>query len=644
MNATNTVIAALKSAQSEGKISAVTFNNASRWLETKHLPSEITASLTDLIGKSAWAEIEDRFYKGIAFGTGGMRGRTIGRVSAANEMDSQGQPVRAAVGSACLNDINILRAGLGLWKHVSVNQTNPRLVIAHDVRHFSKHFAELLASAWIKWGGEAFLFSGPRSTPQLSFTLRHLEAHAGVVITASHNPSHDNGFKCYLHDGGQVTPPADTAIVDLVGKIEVADVISFLEINLSGAQPVTQSTEEAYLNRLVKGVIDPEIMGRHAPSVVYTNLHGTGDVMVIPALRRLGIEPHIVEEQREHDGRFPTIPSPNPENPAAYVLALKLANELNADIVLATDPDADRVGVACRQAQEDYRLLTGNEVAALLTEFRISALKDNGVIPAAGSSAAVVVKSLVTTPLVEKICHRHGVRCLETLVGFKWIARKLEKWSKKISENGTADFQNLPLARRAPLALRHANFFILGAEESYGYLCDDAIRDKDANGAVMMLCEYAAILRSRGRTLLDALDALHLAHGAHYEDLLNISFEGAEGAAAIRRIVSSWRNSPPKEIDGVKVAKITDYDQDKVIDSEGEQVPREEFIMAELADGSRIAVRASGTEPKVKFYTFTSAKTEDADDLKTARARAKKQALSLRTWLETDAQKRAKTK
>jgi phosphoglucomutase len=644
MNATNTVIAALKSAQSEGQISAVTFSNASRWLETKQLPVAITESLNDLIEKSAWAEIEDRFYKGIAFGTGGMRGRTVGRVSASNEIDSHGQPIRAAVGSACLNDVNILRAGLGLWKHVSANQEKPRLVIAHDVRHFSKHFAELLASAWIKLGGEAFLFSGPRSTPQLSFTLRHLEAHAGVVITASHNPSHDNGFKCYLHDGGQVTPPADTAIVDLVGKIEVAEVIPFLEIDLNGIQPVTQATEEAYLNRLVKGVIDPEIMGRHAPSVVYTNLHGTGDVMVIPALRRLGIDPHVVEEQREHDGRFPTVPSPNPENPAAYVLALKLATELNADIVLATDPDADRVGVACRQAQEGYRLLTGNEVAALLTEFRISALKDNGIIPATGSTAAVVVKSLVTTPLVEKICHRHGVRCLETLVGFKWIARKLEKWSKKISENGSADFYNLPLNRRAPLALRNGNFFILGAEESYGYLSDDAIRDKDANGAVMMLCEYAAILRSRGRTLLDALDALHLAYGAHVEDLLNISFEGAEGAAAIRRIVSSWRNTPPKEIDGVKVIKITDYDQDKVMDSEGEQVPREEFIMAELADGSRIAVRASGTEPKVKFYTFTSTKTEDADDLKSARARAKKQALSLRTWLEADAQKRAKTK
>lgn len=643
MNA-SAVLAALKTAKSQDQISDATFANASRWLESKGLPSAAIESLADLIKKSAWAEYEDRFYKGITFGTGGMRGRTVGRVSAENEIDAQGLPVRAAVGSACLNDINILRAGLGLWKHVSIQQAKPRLVIAHDVRHFSKHFAELLASTWIKWGGEAFLFSGPRSTPQLSFTLRYLQAHAGVVITASHNPSHDNGFKCYLQDGGQVTPPDDVAIVDFVGKIEVSEVIPFLEIDLNGVQMVSAAIEDAYLTRLAGSVLDPEIIKRHAPNVVYTNLHGTGDVMVIPALRRIGIEPHVVEEQREHDGRFPTVPSPNPENPAAYILAIKRATEINADIVLATDPDADRVGVACRQSSGEYRLLTGNEVAALLTEFRISGLKDIGIIPAVGSTSAVVVKSLVTTPLVQKICQRQGVRCLETLVGFKWIARKLEKWSHKISESGVVDFENLPLNRRAPLALRHANFFILGAEESYGYLCDEAIRDKDANGAVVMLCEFAALLRSRGRTLLDALDALHLSHGAHYEDLLNISFEGAEGAAAIRRIVSSWRKNPPKEIDGAKVQTITDYDSDEVIDSEGDRVPREEFIMAELVDGRRIAVRASGTEPKVKFYTFTVVKVEDADDLKAARERSKKSALSLRSWLEADAHKRAKTK
>ena len=641
MSASAAVLSALQSAQVQGKISADTLANAGTWVRSGALPAAGLAALQDLIAQEAWAELEDRFYKGIAFGTGGMRGRTVGRVSAANELDAQGLPVLAAVGSACLNDINVLRAVMGLWRHVSAKQSGARLVVAHDVRHFSRHFAELIAGAWAGLGGEAYLFSGPRSTPQLSFTVRHLQAHAGVVITASHNPAHDNGFKCCLATGGQVVAPDDAAIVAEVAKITLADVAPYLEKNLAVVQTVGTEAEEAYLARLTGIVLDQEIVARHTPKVVYTNLHGTGDVMVIPALRRLGIDPHVVEEQREHDGRFPTVPSPNPENASAFVLALKLAEEVGADVVFATDPDSDRVGVACPLPAGGYRLLNGNEVAALLTEFRISSLKDASIIPSAGAQNVAVVKSLVTTPLVAAICARHGVRCVETLVGFKWIARKLEQWSSRLTESAGVASLALPLRRRAPLALRHSTLFILGAEESYGYLADDAVRDKDANATVVMLCEFAAVLRSRGRTILDALDVLHLSHGAHHEDLLNLSFEGAQGAACIRRIVASWRAKPPVTIDGSKVVKVTDYDRDEVIDAEGERVPPEEFILAELADGRRIAVRASGTEPKVKFYSFTRADVTDADDLPAARERARKSALALRAWLETDARRRA---
>jgi phosphoglucomutase len=570
-----------------------------------------------------------------------MRGRTVGRVSAANEVDAARLPVRAAVGSACLNDINVLRAVLGLWRHVSAARPGARLVVAHDVRHFSRHFAELIAGAWSQLGGEAYLFAGPRSTPQLSFTLRHLSADAGVVITASHNPSHDNGFKCYLADGGQVLPPHDAAIVAEVARLGPADVAPYLVKQLERVLTVPASAEDAYLARVAGVVLDPEVIARHAPKVVFTNVHGTGDVTVVPALRRVGIDPHVVEEQREHDGRFPTVASPNPENASTFALALKLADEVRADLVLATDPDSDRVGVACPLPAGGHRLLTGNEVAALLTEFRLSSLKDAGILPAAGSPQAAVVKSLVTTPLVAAICARHGVRCVETLVGFKWIARKLEQWRLRLAEGAGADAPALPLRRRAPLALRHSTLFLLGAEESYGYLADDAVRDKDANATVVMLCEFAALLRSRGRTLLDALDALHLRHGAHHEDLLNLSFEGAEGAACIRRIVASWRAAPPASVDGSKVVRLTDYERDAVLDAEGERVPPEEFILAELADGRRIAVRASGTEPKVKFYSFARADVVDADDLAAARARARAAALALRAWLETDAKRRA---
>jgi phosphoglucomutase len=636
------LLSALRTAQVQGQLSAAALGQASGWLQSGALPAAALESLADLVARGAWAELEDRFYKGIAFGTGGMRGRTVGRVSAANELAADGTPVRAAVGSACLNDVNVLRAALGLWRHVSAAHPSPRIVIAHDVRHFSRHFAELVASAWSRLGGEAYLFAGARSTPQLSFTVRHLGAHAGVVITASHNPSHDNGFKCCLGHGGQVTPPDDAAIVAEVGKLGPADVAPYLEKDLGGVRTVDAAAEEAYLARVAGIVLEPELMARHAPKVVYTNLHGTGDVTVVPALRRLGLDPHLVHEQLEHDGRFPTVPSPNPESPAAFALALKLAAEVGADLVLATDPDSDRVGVACPQADGAYRLLTGNEVAALLAEFRLSALKDAALIPAAGSPQAVVLKSLVTTPLVAAICARHGVRCVETLVGFKWIARKLERWSRQLAEGAGADAPHLPLRRRAPLALRHASLFVLGAEESYGYLADDAVRDKDANATVVLLCEFAALLRSRGRTLLDALDVLHLSHGAYHEDLLNLTFEGAEGAAAIRRIVASWRAQPPREIDGAKVLKVVDYERDEVLDAEGERVPPEEFILAELADGRRVAVRASGTEPKAKFYAFARAAVADADDLPAARARARAAALSLRAWLEADAQRRAR--
>ena len=642
MSASAALLLRLQAAQAKGQISAASLANAGEWLRSGALPAEALAALQNLCVQEAWAELEDRFYKGIAFGTGGMRGRTVGRVSAANELDAQGLPVRAAIGSACLNDINVLRAVLGLWKHVSATQPGARLVVAHDVRHFSRHFAELIAGAWSALGGEAYLFVGARSTPQLSFTVRHLGAHAGVVITASHNPSHDNGFKCCLGDGGQVLPPHDAAIVAEVGRLGPADVAPYLDKDLTGVLTVPAAAEDAYLARLAGVVLDPEVISRHTPKVVFTNVHGTGDVMVVPALRRVGIDPHVVEEQREHDGRFPTVASPNPENASTFALALKLAEEIGADLILATDPDSDRVGVACPLPAGGHRLLNGNEVAALLTEFRISSLKDAGVLPEAGSLNAAVVKSLVTTPLVAAICARHGIRCVETLVGFKWIARKLEHWSRRLAEGAGAEAPALPLPRRAPLALRHSTLFLLGAEESYGYLADDAVRDKDANATVVMLCEFAALLRSRGRTLLDALDVLHLRHGAHHEDLLNLAFEGAEGAACIRRIVASWRTAPPTVIDGSKVVRVTDYERDKVLDAEGERVPPEEFILAELADGRRIAVRASGTEPKAKFYSFTQAAVADADDLPAARTRARQSALALRAWLETDAKRRAK--
>jgi len=639
--------ALLAQLEASGKLSAAALGNLRAWLGSGSLPAWGARAVGELADGGHWAELEDRFYKGIAFGTGGMRGRTQGKVIPPAELGSpgpMGTPEHAAVGSACLNDINILRATKGLFLHLAAaGRATPRLVVAHDVRHFSRAFAERVTSAWIHLGGEAFLFEGPRSTPQLSFTVRHLHADAGVVLTASHNPPHDNGFKCCLATGGQVMPPDDVAIIRHVESLGLADVAELLAAEIVPAQPVPSSAEAAYLDQLVAVVTDPETLARHAPRVVFTNLHGTGDVMVVPALRRVGVEPLLVEEQREHDPRFPTVRSPNPENPDAFALALRLAAEQSADLVLATDPDADRLGAAVPMPGGGHRLLNGNEIAALLTEFRITSLKDASILPEEGSPSAAVVKSIVTTPLVDAICARHGVRCVGTLTGFKWIAGKAERWAARLAERAGPEAPALPLRRRAPLALRHSTLFLLGVEESYGSLADDAVRDKDANAAALMLCEFAATLRARGRTLLDALDALHLRHGAYAEDLLNVSHEGAAGAAAIRRILDGWRAAPPATVDGSKVVRIIDHGAGRSAprDEEGELLPPEDFLVADLADGRRVAVRASGTEPKIKFYAYARVDVADADDLPAAHARAKASVLALRAWLEADARRRA---
>jgi phosphoglucomutase len=631
--------------RASGRLSPAALANLAGWLGSGHLPAWAVAAIGELAAAGAWSELEDRFYRGVAFGTGGMRGRTIGKVVAPSERGSASEgeaPEHPAVGTACLNTFNILRATRGLHAHLaSTAGPSPRLIVAHDVRHFSREFAETVAAAWNALGGEAFLFDGPRSTPQLSFTVRHLGAAAGVVLTASHNPPHDNGFKCCLATGGQVLPPDDAAIIRQVEALGLGDVIPLLDADRATIRPVPAEAEAAYLAQLCAGVIFPDDLRRHAPTVVFTNLHGTGDVMLVPALRRLGVEPVLVDAQLAHDGAFPTVKSPNPENPEAFTLALAAAAACSADLVLATDPDADRLGAAVPLPKGGHRLLNGNEIAALLAEFRLTSLKEAGIIPEGGSPAAAVVKSVVTTPLVDAICAHHGVRCIGTLVGFKWIAGKAERWSARLAERAGAEALALPLRRRAPLALRHSTLFVLGLEESHGYLADDAVRDKDANAAALLLVEFAARLRARGRTLLDALDALHLRHGAHAEGLLNVAMEGAAGAAAIRRILDSWRTSPPRAVDGSAVASVIDHASGDVLDAEGERLGAEDFLLVTLADGRRAAVRASGTEPKIKFYGFARRAVTDPDKLAAARAGARADVDALLAWLGADAQSRA---
>ena len=628
-----------------GRLSPAALNHLNRWLVPGALPAWATSAIAELADAGAWEELEDRFYRGVAFGTGGMRGRTVGKVVAPSEQGSAPKgtaPQHPAIGAACLNEFNLLRATAGLHGHLrALGIEHPRLIVAHDVRYFSRFFAETVAAAWCALGGEAWIFEGPRSTPQLSFTVRHLGADAGVVLTASHNPPHDNGFKCYLGDGGQVLPPHDAAIVARVEALGLEDILPLLTASPEAIQTVPASAETAYLERLCAGVINQDVLRRHAPRVVFTNLHGTGDVMVVPALRRLGVEPILVPEQLDHDGAFPTVRSPNPENSEAFTRALEVATEARAELVMATDPDADRVGAAVALPGGGFRVLNGNEIAALLCEFRLTSLKDAGLLPAEGSPQAAVVKSIVTTPLIDAICERHGVRCIATLVGFKWIAAKAQRWSTQLAEQAGPEAASLPFKRRAPLALRHSMLFVIGLEESHGYLADEGVRDKDANASVLLLTEYAAYLRASGRTLLDALDALHHRHGAHAEGLLNVVMEGAAGAAAIRRLLNSWQSKPPALIAGSKVTQVLNLAAGTAKDSEGQPLPCEDFLLVDLADGRRLGIRASGTEPKIKFYGYARRAVSNPDDLAQARQQAQTALQELLTWAGTDARQRS---
>ena len=427
------ILEKLASAEAQGFISTTTLENVTRWSQAEYLPKWVTQSVSELVDQGAWEELNDRFYQELAFGTGGMRGRTIGRISSAVEQGdlSGGCPAYAAVGTNVLNDFNIVRATVGLFRYVqSYLQAagrieTPRFVIAHDVRHFSRHFCELAASTWNRLGGQALIFDGPRSTPQLSFAVRHYGATCGAVITASHNPPHDNGFKVYFEDGAQIVSPHAESIVSEVAKIGLDAVPPYLEVQLDGVITLDASADEAYLNVLEEVVLDREVMEEQETKVVFSPIHGTGAVSSLPILRKLGVDVIEVPEQMEPDGRFPTVDSPNPENAEALALAIAKAEATGADLVVATDPDADRMGVAVRDDAGRLVLLTGNQIGTLLAEYRISTLKDAEILPQDGTESAALVKTFVTSPMQEAVAEWHGLKTVNTLTGFKWIGEKL---------------------------------------------------------------------------------------------------------------------------------------------------------------------------------------------------------------------------
>jgi len=651
----NTLLEKIEAAAAEQKLLPSSLENLRHFLEAG-LPEWARESIAELVESAEWAELNDRFYTFIAFGTGGMRGRTIAQVPTRAELGEGGveEPVQAAIGSTLLNDFTLLRAVIGLYRYTAKYRANSglggaaRLVIAHDVRHFSRHFCELAASTWAKLGGEAFIFDGPRSTPQLSYTLRSQHAHAGIVITASHNPPHDNGFKAYFDDGAQVVPPHDNAIVAEVAAVPLAELGAYLEKDLSRVVTLGAEADAAYRRAAHAALLDAEVLRRERLRVVFTNIHGTGAIASVPLLEEAGCEVITVPEQLGFDARFPSVKSPNPENAEALALGIVLAEAREADVVMATDPDCDRMGVAVRSRAGRMELLTGNQIGALLAEYRLSKYKELGLIPAEGSDRVCLVKTFVTTGLQDAIGAAHGVKVINVLTGFKWISAKLHTYEDRLrdalgAQGGEAgvDLDTLSFAERARLLQTHSQFVAFAAEESYGYMPNDLVRDKDGNTACLMFAELCAALKARGVTAGEALDELYLRHGFFLEGTVNLHYEGASGKAKIDRILASYRNSPPTSFGELRVTQFDDFGRQDFRDADGELIPKQDLYFVTLSNGYRFAARGSGTEPKMKFYLFASEQVGSAADLPRVKAETRAALAALAKKIEADARTRA---
>lgn len=648
-----TLLEKIENAGRAGHLLPASVENLQAFLAAR-LPDWAGASIGELVQREAWPELNDRFYRYLEFGTGGMRGRTIGRIATAAETGdaAPGQtPAHAAIGTNVLNDFTLIRAVVGLFrytqKHLAArgSTARARIAIAHDVRHFSRHFCELAASTWTRLGGEACIFDGPRPTPQLSFEVRRLNAHTGIVITASHNPPHDNGFKAYFDDGAQVVPPHDKGIVDEVNAVPLAELGGYLNADLRGVTTLGREADDDYLAAATAAVLDPAVFRRTKLKVVFTNIHGTGAVHSLPLLIHAGCDVHPVPTQLEPDANFPTVKSPNPENAEALAQGLALAGKIGADVVLATDPDADRMGVAVRTKAGGLQLLTGNQIGALLAEYRLAKFKELGWIPAAGSDRVCIIKTFVTTRLQDAIGAGHGVKVINTLTGFKWIAARIRAYEEQLraAMGPGCDYDALPMRERARLLQEHATFYAFGTEESYGYLPNDGLRDKDGNSACLMFAELCASLKTRGLTVPEYLDELYLRYGFYLEGVINLYYEGATGSAKIRRILESYRACPPQRFGDVAVTKFEDFGRQDIHDADGELIPKQDLYLVTLDNGCTFAARGSGTEPKMKFYLFASAKVTDTAALPAVKAETRRLLDRLIELIESDAKQRAES-
>ena len=524
------------------------------------------------------SELADAFYRNLEFGTGGLRG-LMG--TGTNRMN------KYTVGMATQGYANYLK------------QTYPggivRIAVAHDSRNNSRLFAEIVANVMAANGIKVFLFEDLRPTPELSFTIRHLGCQGGVVCTASHNPKEYNGYKAYWSDGGQLVPPHDKNVIKEVDKVATVD-----DVNWSGAENnitmIGKEVDEEYIKMLKTLSVYPEVIAKqHDLKIVYTPIHGTGITLVPQVLRRFGFDNvTIVEEQAVPDGNFPTVVYPNPEESEAMNIGLKKAKEIDADILLGTDPDADRVGIAIKDNTGKWVLMNGNQTAVLAFNYMIESRKEKGI----SKSNDMVVKTIVTTDMIDKIAAAGGIKCYNVLTGFKWIAELIRE--KEATEN-----------------------YVIGGEESYGLMVGSKLRDKDAVSAVAVLCEMAAYEKDKGRLLYDKLVDLYVQYGFYKENLVSITKKGMNGQKEIADMMETFRNNPPKTINGSAVVQVLDYETKKGRDLQTGtnwdiKLPKSNVLQFILADGSKISARPSGTEPKIKFYFSVHTVLEKAENFSKA--------------------------
>ncbi len=635
----------LTSAVAEGHLLAAAKANLESLLEGAG-NAVAARAVEELANTGAWAELNDRFFKTLAFGTGGLRGRTLGRVVTPAEQGAGGpneRPEWPCVGTATMNYFNVSRAVRGLIAHAKRHVgggRKPLLVFAHDTRHFSRDFAEFCAKVSTDLGCDACVFDGPRSTPELSFAMRELRADAGAVLTASHNPAHDNGFKAYFADGAQIVEPDAAAIIAEVNALTSECYEPVPEAARGSLTRLGAEMDKRYVELLKTLLLQPSLLDKEQTRIVFTNLHGTGGHIIVPMLRQLGFEVRTVARQDVLDGRFPSVASPNPENAAALQMAIDLAEASGAELVIGTDPDADRMGVAARDAAGRMVLFTGNQIGSLMAWYRLKTMFELGWLTDANRSRALLVKTFVTTELQRAIADGFGVGVVDTLTGFKYIAGKLRKYEEAIPADKRGDYRSLSQEATRALRLEYSRFFVFGGEESYGYLGSDAVRDKDANGAALMFAEVAAYAKSIGKTLPALMDDIFAEYGYHLETGNSLVMEGADGAVQIQALAKSYAENPPTVVDGAAVTRMRDFAKQDLFDQEGDLLPKEKMLFVDLADGRSFAVRPSGTEPKIKYYLF--GKAAPGGDLTAAKARVRTGLDALWKWIEADAGRRQK--